>query len=286
MNKIITPKDIRELALLYYPELKDVILNNSIESSSTWDKGLRTGKSIEFITLISLLKMAKELGFSVEIPMIYFEMPSLFYQRNTVPYHHGAQAGHSHSNMDNIPLNLKFLASLTPKAIIKSPNSKTYLLFREGHPVHLIDYSTKNKGSIYFERPDIILCEAQIYNTINIDMVDFIYLSNGKEITGSLKPINQPTPPLIKYHNNGINSNFVSGIIECSVGKNATNANQQLFSYQKIFNSNAFSALVNGKVDIQSNYDVQVSVDLHNYSADLFTFSLNYGMREFIQKLV
>ncbi|WP_214680087.1 hypothetical protein, partial [Escherichia coli] len=77
-----------------------------------------------------------------------------------------AQAGHSNSIRDNIPLNLKFLASLTPKAILKSPDNRTFLLFSEGHPIHLIDYSTKNRGQFYFERPDIVLCEAQIINTL------------------------------------------------------------------------------------------------------------------------
>lgn len=285
MRKMITTEDLRELSITFCPELEYIISNNSLESTSTWGKGLQTGKSIEFITLLSILHNAKRLGFSVETPRIFFEEPALFYQRNVIPYHHGAQAGHSNSIRDNIPLDLKFLASLTPKAILKSPDNRTFLLFREGHPVHLIDYATKNRGQFYFERPDIVLCEAQIKNTLAQGVVNFHYISCGKEITGSLKTINQPMLPLITYNNTGVKTEFTAGIVECSVGKNSSNADTQLLSYKKIFNSNATSILVNGKKDITNYYDIQITLDLNNYSPESFTSVLNSGILAFLEKI-
>ncbi|WP_210436016.1 hypothetical protein, partial [Escherichia coli] len=88
------------------------------------------------------------------------------------------------------------------------------------------------------------------------------------------------------YNNTGVTTEFTAGIVECSVGKNSSNADTQLLSYKKIFNSNATSILVNGKKDITNHYDIQVTLDLNNFRPESFTSILNSGVLTFLKNFI
>lgn len=240
---------LRDAACLAFPRLTPIVRCESLLSRSTWNAPLKTGKALEFLTLTTLLGAAEAIGCKVNIPTIFDQLPSLYYLRNELPHHHNAQPGHSASHANDSTLRDRFLASLYPRATIENAN-KVFSVFREGCVYHLIDQVVNGRPE-YHERPDILLCEGQPVLDLNgTSDIDYHYESHSGDLFGTLRVKNQSYIPL-KHYDHEMKSGFpVCGIVECSISKTATVADEQIDRYVNIFRNKIYtlvSLLVNGE---------------------------------------
>lgn len=228
MKKQLDASSLREACLLACPDLVAVILHDSEMTSSTWKAGIETGKAVEMLALCALVSAIRYIGHSVLFPELYTSDPDLFYLRNSIPRHHGAQAGHEVVVMSGIPLVKRFEAALTPKAIIKTNDGRSFLMYREGHPIHFIS-NLVNQHPEYLDRPDIVIAEGDlVVNTQSSAELPFIYNHPNGIIQGSLRVKNDIKVPLISFEASGSLDIPINGIIECSVGKGKERAEDQL----------------------------------------------------------
>ena len=130
--------DERRLAALTYKDLKEIILSDSPLANSVWNSDLRTGKALEIVSLLAVIKNLQKRDVSLILEEKFFVNPSLFYTRNEIPLHYGAQAGHEANLASELTLEERFLASFTPKATFRAEGGASWMVFREGNPLHLL----------------------------------------------------------------------------------------------------------------------------------------------------
>ncbi len=279
MNKVRVLSSLRKLAAILCPEIDEAINHNSPVTVSTWLNGIDTGKAVEFVSLCALVNTFKNSNFDVTFPQLYLNSPDFFYFRNVIPQHHGAQPGHQPA-FDSIPLAERFYAALCPKAIMREPNGREFLVFREGHPIHLIAWYAE-KREYYLERPDIVIAEGALeLELIANDQLAFDYTHPGGNVSGVLRVRNDINIPLISLKISGAKDVSVSGLVECSVGKGTDTAESQLLRYLNLFGTPHIpaSVLINGNVNQCPAYDFEVSLNLSCESveaiAELFSNNL------------
>lgn len=246
-----------------YPDYKNLILVDHSSSNSTWNAPLKTGKALEFLTLVSLIDHFKRLGANVCIPDIYMEKPYLFYLRNELPMHHAAQAGHSALLNDNISLKERFIAACTPKAQL-SLNGESLYIMREGNPIHEFESAVK-QNYFYKDRPDIGIFSGKVEVTEENKTI----IAKSENINSSalynLAVKNSNILPILDMQQHGEFNVTTKGIIECSVNKLNKAANAQISKYNEIFKNTPLTQIeflfVNGGKDICSHDTLNVNMN-------------------------
>ncbi|MDO2438439.1 hypothetical protein Q2T43_19730 [Aeromonas veronii] len=288
MRKLTDVMFIRELSSKLCPDLSDIIWHESEVTLSTWGQGLETGKAVEFLSLCSLINAYQHEGQEVDIPELYNNHPDLFYIRNIIPRQYGAQAGHEAANGDALPLRLRFLGALTPRAIIQQSDGCPLLIFREGHPIHFINYA-KQHNIYYLERPDLIISKALIQiEPLNDSEISFSYKCQSGLTSGKLRVVNHAKLPLISLNHTGELDIPISGIVECSVGKGKNRAGEQLDDYLSLCQSfsKPKSVLVNGRNKLCGEYDVEIFIDLTSSDILKVEHVIVDGMIDFSRKIL
>ena len=259
---MVDGKKLQNLCAELCHNLTPIIYHDTEITNSTWKAPLKTGKALEFLSLCSLLRAAEDNGFKVVYPDVYFQKPDLFYLRNIVPRHHGAQAGHE-AAFGEIDLADRFLAALLPKATLEKKGQK-FSFYREGCPIHAIEYYYKNKVE-YALRPDLLVISGEVEVKILETEALFAYKHGSDYFTGSLRVKNDIKIPLVAYDNRLSNSMSTLFFVECSVGKTTKHAISQLDAYKNLYKSNSntpLSMLVNGKGANVNAYDVETYLNL------------------------
>lgn len=287
LKKITDASFIRDIAAEFCPDISSIIYHDSEITASTWSSGIETGKAVEFLTLCALIVETRSAGHDVLFPSIYAVNPDLFYLRNIIPRHHGAQAGHDVVIGEDIPLLDRFVSALTPKAIIKSVSGKIFLIYREGHPIHFMSCLV-NKNIEYFDRPDILISEGEIeLNTKGITELQFEYKYPTGNIFGALRVRNDIKTPLISFKITGEVEIPINGIIECSVGKGRVRAEEQLLTYLQIYTSTIrpLTLLINGRVKPCPAYEHNVLIELNTKDLGHLSQQLRLGINKLVTKL-
>lgn len=288
MRKLTDATFIRELSSKLCPDLSDVIWHESEVTLSTWGQGLETGKAVEFLSLCSLINAFRHGGQEVNIPDLYKSHPDLFYIRNIIPRHHGAQAGHDAANGELLPLSLRFLGALTPRAVIQQSDGCPLLIFREGHPIHFINYA-KQYNIYYLERPDLLISKASVdVELLNDSEVSFSYRYQTGLTSGKLRIANHAKLPLISLSHTGELDIPISGIVECSVGKGKDRASEQLDAYRSLCKAPPIpkSVLVNGRNKRCKEYDFEIFIDLSLSDTASVEREIVGGMIDFSNELL
>ncbi len=287
MKKLTDAAFIRELSSKLCPDLNDVIWHESEITLSTWVQGLETGKAVEFLSLCTLINAYRQEGKHVIIPELYNSHPDLFYVRNIIPRHHGAQAGHDAANGDTLPLKTRFLGALTPRAVIQQNDGYPLLIFREGHPIHFINYA-KQYNTYYLERPDLLISKALFdVKVLNESEISFSYRYQSGFTYGTLRVANHAKLPLISLNQSGELDIPISGIVECSVGKGKDRAAEQLYAYRNLCKALPIpkSILVNGKNKPCKAYDIEIFIDLASADTSNLERAIVDGMINFSRVL-
>lgn len=271
---------LRQMSIAYCPDLETVLMHESEVTTSTWHAGIETGKSIELLTLCRLVASFRRTGFQVIFPRLFNVKPDLFYVRNVIPRHHGAQAGHDAVIFNQIPLLDRFIGALTPKAIVNHPSGKQFLIFREGHPVHFINWIASGKAE-YLDRPDIVVTEGSLnLQILEDDIMDFKFASAAGTCDGKLRVKNDINLPLIDLSMSGESVVPVAVILECSVGKGKVTAEEQLERYVGLFGmpQAPMTALINGKKKACPAYDFEVQIDVGEGAEEQLCQQLSSGL--------
>lgn len=288
MRKLTDVMFLRELSSKLCPDLSDIIWHESEVTLSTWGQGLETGKAVEFLSLCSLINAYQHEGQEVDIPELFKSYPDLFYIRNIIPRQYGAQAGHEAANGDSLPLRLRFLGALTPRAIIQQSDGCPLLIFREGHPIHFINYA-KQHNIYYLERPDLLISKASIQiELLNDSEISFSYRCQSGLTSGKLRVVNHAKLPLISLNHTGELDIPISGIVECSVGKGKNRAGEQLDDYLSLCKSfsKPKSVLVNGRNKSCGEFDVEIFIDLTSSDISKIEHAIVDGMIDFSRKIL
>lgn len=287
MRKSTNTAFIRELSSKLCPDLSAVIWHESEVTLSTWGQGLETGKAVEFLSLCSLINAYRQAGQDVDIPELYKSHPDLFYIRNIIPRHHGAQAGHDAANGDSLPLRLRFLGALMPRAVVKQSDGCPLLIFREGHPIHFINYA-KQYNIYYLERPDLLISKASIeVQSLSNSEISFDYRCQSGITSGKLRVVNHSKLPLMSLNHIGDLDIPISGIVECSVGKGRDRASEQLAAYQNLCKAalKPTTVLVNGRNKPSKDYDIEIFINLVAADAANIERTIIDGMTDFLREI-
>lgn len=286
MNKL--SNTLKEISFYFCPILKDILYYDSPISISTWQADVETGKGLEIASLCATIFAFQKLGYSLSLPTLYENNPDLFYLRNVIPRHHDAQPGHDVVFINQVSLQDRFIASLTPKAILRSAEGLTFSIFREGHPVHKISHLLKTNNE-YLDRPDIVISQGEMFlPDISNKEVAFSYIQNIGNISGRLRIKNDIRIPIISYESE-INSDvLVNGIIECSVGKGQSHAVKQVNRYKSLFASAIMptALLVSGQKYAGNHIDHEIFIGLKDFDAEKITNALKFGVDSFIKDIV
>lgn len=278
------PSELRSVALHLCPDLSEILRHNSIATNSTWDCSTETGKAIEITAMCATISAFQRRGFTLFIPQLFIENPDLFYLRNIVPKHHDAQAGHDAAFLNAIPLLDRFVASLTPKAVLKD-NELVFSIFREGHVIHKITHLL-NTDSEYLDRPDIVIAQGEMdVSIINETEIEFNYNQPINQFTGKLRVKNDNKIPLISFDSNSTKGVLVNGIIECSVGKERAHAVKQTNRYKTLFASVIIpsTALVNGQKYSGNHIEHEIFLDLVEWDREKVISTLESGFDKFVE---
>jgi len=276
---------LRELCAVTAPNLRAIIEHDSPVSASTWKAQGETGKAVELYSLCGFAAALSNLNKKVRIPEIYYEKPDLFYLRNVLHRHHGAQAGHS-AAINDIPLIDRFTAALTPKLTYEN-GGLSYEVFREGFPIHLIEHVHKGKPE-YLDRPDIIICEGtSTHSLLSSEKMEFSYDCQHGKCHGVLRIKNDSNIPIISYETTLTANIPVVGIIECSVGKGDVRAEEQLKRYLSIFSPEKIplSLLINGKRKKCAAYSYEAFIDM-SFDKPEDIIALNDMMQRFAEAIL
>lgn len=287
MNKKTDPAVVRDVSIQICPDLATVISHDSPITASTWTAGIETGKSVEVLALCALVAAFRSSGHEVSFPRLYTANPDLFYLRNEIPRHHGAQAGHDAVIATKLPLFDRFLAALTPKAMAKTKDGRCFLIYREGHPFHLMRALIKN-GVEYLDRPDLLIAEGKLdLDVQNSRELPFVYKHPTGCLQGSLRIKNDIKMPLISLESSGSPDISINGIIECSVGKGRERAEDQLGKYLQLCSGPArpISALINGRKKSCPAYDHEIYIDLAATDATALAQQLTVGLSKLVLDL-
>lgn len=207
-----------------------------INWSNIWGRKLESGTAFEWATTAAIICAAKQLGFTVKLPLLSeYQADDFFILRNEIPRTHGAQVGNSDTLLRSKPINERFLYCLVPKAILQK-NDKFYSVFREGCPYHKI-----MSGQSYLERTDIIIVPGKPCNgfpalTPSGNEVLFKYEYNDQIIEGVLIAKSCPYIPVKRRSPKGGLDILASAIVECSINKTVEVASEQLSRYKSLFN--------------------------------------------------
>ena len=287
MKRINDASLIRDISDQLCPDLKQIIWHDSPITASTWNAGLETGKAVEMLTFFALIAAFREAGSEVSFPELYVTNPDLFFLRNIIPRHHGAQPGHDAVIGLELPLFDRFHAAMTPKATVKTQDDRTFLIYREGNPIHLMTFLIKY-GSEYYDRPDFLITEGEIQlNFENLTELPFVYTHPMGRVEGSLRIKNDAKIPLISLDIFGSSEIPTNGIIECSVGKGKEKASDQIAKYQKLYATSIrpISILINGQRKSCSAFDHEILIDLTTEGVPLLAKQLVNGMRQLAENL-
>ena len=288
MPSSITLSGLRQLALAFCPDLESILMHDSDVTASTWHVGVETGKSVELVSLCGLVASLRQAGCTVTFPSLFKEKPNLFYIRNVIPRHYGAQAGHSAAVFDQIPLADRFVGALTPKAIVHRPDGKKYLIFREGNPFHLINWVASGRPE-YLDRPDILIAEGSLHlQWIKDTILSFRFVGPVGICEGKLRVKNDINLPLVELSMSDLYDVPVSAIIECSVGKGEAAAEEQLARYIKLFSvpPSPMTVLINGKKKACPAYTFDIQIDISKGNDKQLSDQLSAGLDRFSSKFV
>ena len=277
---------MRNLAVSLCPDLKHILLHDSALSRSTWAPSVETGKALELLTLCGLVRVLRDEGASISFPEVYFDNPDLFFLRNTLPRHHDAQAGHGSAYFGEVSLKDRFVAALTPKAVVCLRDGSEFMLLREGYPLHLIDCNTRGRAE-YLDRPDIILANGSISVILSQPgELDFSFVDSTRKRSGKLRIKNDINIPLISYESEGEEDLRVGLFVECSVNKVRKIANDQRDRYTHLFSPNGspVSVLVNGSGKVFGDYSIEIAVSPRQTIEEIEK-SLLRGLRESLDLL-
>lgn len=274
------------MALAFCPDLESILMHDSEVTASTWLVGVETGKSVELLSLCALVASLRRAGCRVTFPTLFQEKPDLFYLRNVIPRHHGAQAGHDVAVFDRIPLADRFVGALTPKAIVHHPGGRQFLIFREGHPVHLISWVASGKSE-YLDRPDILIAEGSLHlQLVDDTILDFRFARPAGTCEGKLRVKNDINLPLISLNMSRESGVPVTAILECSVGKGKVTAEEQLARYVGLFGLPVppMTVLINGKKKACPAYDFEIQIDIAEGSDEGLFNQLSTGLDQLALK--
>ena len=229
-------ESLQQCALEAFPIYGDIILDSSVLSDSVWNSELKTGKSLEIVALLKVLSLLGDSFGSLGIDDFYLRNPELFYLRNEIPLHHGAQAGHAATLQSPLSLEDRFIASIKPKGHFVC-GELSWMVFREGNPLHLLESLVLEKGA-YKERNDIVIVRGAIQNVeIKDRVLSFTHWDGSEYAKYQLSVKNSSLIPLKDFEVSKNYSVVTSGIIECSVSKKRSHVERQLAKYQKLFTS-------------------------------------------------
>lgn len=281
-NNIVN--ELREVCLHFCPELKIVLAHESVITNSTW-KNIESGKALEITALCVTIFSFQKIGYTLSIPAIYKSNPDLFYLRNIIPRHHDAQAGHDAAFSNLVPLEDRFVASLTPKAVLKNSEEVVFSIFREGHIVHRLSHLLKNNNE-YLDRPDIVIAQGEmsLFKTTETE-IDFVYNQPIGNISGKLRIKNDNKIPLMSYSPSSGGDILINGIVECSVGKGSSHAGKQVKRYKTLFASIIVpsTALLNGYKYIGKHVEHEIFIDLVDWSREKVINTLENGFQAFVE---
>lgn len=275
---------LRALCISIAPNLRAIIEHDSLVTASTWEAVGETGKAVELYSLCSLSSALSDIGIATIVPDIYNEKPDLFYLRNILHRHHGAQAGHA-AAINSIPLIDRFVAALTPKLVFEN-NALQYGVYREGMPVHLIEHLNQGNAE-YLDRPDVIISEGtSACNLLSAEKMEFSYECHNGKCSGLLRIKNDSSLPIISYDTTLKENIPVTGIIECSVSKSDVRAEEQLQRYLSIFGNSPtpVSLIINGRQKKCPAYDFEAFIDMSFEKPDQIA-SLSTIMRTFAETI-
>lgn len=237
-------------SLKYLPEYSTLLAAEGVLARNTWEANLSTGKALEILTLFALLHYSQKNSAVCQIDSFFLENADLFYSRNEIPYHHGAQAGHDAVYSEpSYSLEKRFLSAVMPRATF-TIDDREYMVFREGCPLHLFKHIA-NGGEIYKDRPDLVIVEGSI-NLLELKNQKISLKHSNSlgdaEIVLSIKNTN--LVPLYDYQKTADYDVIINSIYECSVSKTSSHVDEQLARYQTLFSEkqilpNCF--FVNGK---------------------------------------
>jgi len=277
-------KELRAGAILAYPDFSSFIECKEQSALSVWEGELRNGKALEFLSLLSLMSVISESYSNCEIPHALFSNPELFYLRNEIPQHHLAQAGHSAAVNGSIDLEDRFVSSLVPRMTFCS-RGKSYMIFREGNPLHLI-YSEIALDKTYSERPDIIIVEGQIQDIqIANRRLSLNHITGGEQALIELSIRNTNILPVERYEKSANYSVKTLGVIECSVHKIRKHVDNQFTKYQKIFQSDSFipeCLFIHG--DKGKSIETTVHVDMNDLICSVSSDNILQELKLFLSK--
>lgn len=277
-------KGLVDLAKDEFKDLQFIINSNSSLASSVWKSKLSTGKALEVLSLLALLREISELKLNCAIPKLFQNQPELFYLRNEIPYHHSAQAGHEASTEGEFLLKERFLAAILPRATFEIGSEK-YMVYREGNPLHLISKLLKGEP-IYKERPDLIIVKGELLVEKYCDSsLSFLHvLANGAKLKVELSIKNTNLIPIKSFSMSPEYLTHTSGIIECSVSKSKKHVDEQLDRYLSLFSNEAQHTtcfFIHGGKDEATNFST-AKVDLNNLVSSFSSDVVRAKLRDFI----
>ncbi len=278
--------DLKACALNEFPELSYIINADSESSVTVWNSDLSTGKALEFLTMLALVSEIKRIGAELIIDPIFIDNPNLYYLRNEIPCHHGAQAGHDAALNNEFQLEDRFLSAVTPRAAFVY-KGEDYMLFREGNPLHLIESLIKDKG-VYKERPDFVVVEGSIkIASVKNGRLVFVHTArNGcAEIELIIK--NSNLIPLSGFEAEASYEVETKGVIECSVSKTKANVDKQLDTYVGLFGASLVvpdCLFVHGK-SATSKYKTAL-IDMETLVEDIRSVSNRQIFSDFLERVL
>lgn len=260
----MTGQYLYETAKRLYPKVIE-----NVEWDEIWLNPLESGAAFEWTTLIAIIRVAEDNGWTISVPILSYENGQfLFKLRNEIPTQYVGRPGNSYQRTDAINIKDQFLQALIPKFIIEK-GDKIYSIFREGCPYHKIML-----GQNYSDRPDILFLAGKptenFPSIIDDTLIKFQYeLEPQFEISGLLQIINASSLPIYEKKPENDLRLPIWGIIECSVNKSKRIAEPQLEKYEKLFNSDnntPYLSLLTGNKLILDNY---LSLGLDVYTSDV-----------------
>lgn len=277
--------ELREVSLHFCPTLKDILYHDSPISISTWKADIETGKAVEVAALCATISSFQKIGYNLSVPAVYSNNPDLFYLRNVIPRHHDAQAGHDAAFISQVPLQDRFIASLTPKAMLKNNAGSVFSIFREGHAVHKLSQLLKTNNE-YLDRPDIVISQGEmVLASVTNTEIEFKYIQGIGDISGRLRIKNDNRIPLVSYEPETGGDVLINGIIECSVGKGRSHAVKQINRYKTLFASliTPTTALVNGQMYQGNHIEHEIFIDLTEWDREKTINALETGFSKFVE---
>lgn len=244
-----------------YEEYSEIIASESDLAGTVWFGDLSNGKALEVVSLLQLLHCGPHLGLTVRLPELFADKPHLFYARNELPVHHGAQAGHAISHEFEIGLADRFLAALTPRAELWI-DGRSYLVFREGNPYHL--FKTVLDGEpAYNERPDLSIVEGEFELEVQSDSCLKVVHRNhdGSSSAIELRIKNSNMLPIDDFESSPDYAVITRGVVECSVSKSARHVSEQLGLYNSLFSNpskDIANLFVHGKDSATAPFDTAI----------------------------